>query len=77
MKAPLPTAGSNPVVSNETRKLNRRFKEAEKDMKIFSEKGRLARKRKKLIYKAERKSYSDLIRSVMVELQNRKQGISG
>lgn len=77
MKASLPTAGSNPVVSNETRKLNRRFKEAEKDMKLFSEKGRLARKRKKFIYKAERKSYSDLIRSVMVELQNRKQGISG
>lgn len=75
MKSSLPTAGSNPAVSNGTRKLNRRFKDNEKTLKIVSEKGRLARKRKKFIYKVERKAYSDLIRSVMIELQKRNQGI--
>lgn len=77
MKSSLPTAGKSPVRSNADRKLANRFKETEKSLKIVSEKGRLPRKRKKYVYKVERKAYSDLIRSVMVELQKRQQDIAG
>lgn len=76
MKSSLPTAGSNPVTSNARNALDRRFKDAEKSVQIVSEKGRLARKRKKFVYKSERKAYSDLLRSVMIELQKRQQGNS-
>lgn len=76
MKSSLPTAGNSPVQANAERKLDRRFSENEKSLKIVSEKGRLPRKRKKFVYKVERKAYNDLIRCVMIELQKRKNGAS-
>lgn len=77
MKSSLPTAGLNPVFSNAQKILDGKFKEAEQSIRIVSEKGRLPRKRKKFVYKTERKAYSDLIRSVMIELQKRQQGSLG
>lgn len=77
MKSSLPTAGLNPVLSNAQKVLDEKFKEAEQSLRIVSDKGRLPRKRKKFVYKTERKAYSDLIRSVMIDLQKRQQGTSG
>lgn len=74
MKTSLPTPGLNPVVAQAEKDLAKKFKEAEQSLRIVSDKGRLPRKRKKYVYKTERKAYSDLIRSVMVELQKRNQG---
>jgi hypothetical protein len=72
MKSSLPTSGANPRNSNSHAQLKTKLAEAAKSFQLVSEKGRIARKRKKHIYKAERQAYTDLLVSVMIELAERK-----
>ena len=72
MKSMLPTSGANPQNSNSHAHLKTNLQEAAKSFSLVSEKGRIARKRKKHIYKVERQAYTDLLLSVMIELAERK-----
>lgn len=72
MKSMLPTSGANPQNSNSHARLNANLQEAANSFRLVSEKGRIARKRKKYIYRVERQAYTDLLVSVMIELAERK-----
>lgn len=59
----------NPAEDNKRRKILRRLERgARRDFVITSTKGRIARKRKKYMYKVEREAYAELIWSIMQHL---------
>lgn len=69
MSKSMPTTGADPKQANAERKfslgLTRMSRTA---FSIYSDQGRIARKRKKFMYITERRNYIDLLRTVAIHL---------
>lgn len=68
----LPTQGFDPRMANSDARGRKILLTYAKELTLHSEKGRVARKRKKFILKMERQHYVEALVAVAQELQKRK-----
>lgn len=70
----LPTSGNDPLISNRRRTHNHRIKTTVRKAFIIRGTPRIARKRKKTIYRIERANYEALLLAVMKEQARKRHG---